>query len=1422
MGISKFPLANNGTKMKTGNFVSQSSSLSSVFMKDSNVKNLKIKSSILEKGIPPTVKKALENLAAANTDVSAYEALTNLSSQRPEIIALLPFQPLYGDFGHTTPSGKLFDALVEYMRSVDLAKQKSVESLNKFIGKRNEKLRIEVTRIRDTLRLFYDVYRSLAEVRRSLTITNEYYDFNPTRLVNKMIRDDGDVDKTALLNYASKLAEEMNVKYTLGMLRYKDNFIDEFSPTSAFANLITETQRVLRTHSYRLSKNIKNSPPQVSGNSKYTISAPDRLFYSHDPNERVSLESWIVTAITSANFLNISVAQTALTEAQQLAVDANRQTAAEFKKTIGDDAGSLEAAELAESTADSLESDFKTTNNYNNLLELSNIIRKEFLDNDKKTLNKLTVQGSMAVVFMMISREIKMSKKWSPEMMGSFSADATIPSGIVRSIFGGLNDTLDLYQPVVTVRNSIMELAQLPVGTKQKVLLFEQSPGQYWGKDVLAGGDYYFDPELLITFANVGKLAGVKTTKNPDGTFAVTSGGPDVALRSRIESMAGKLNTTTTDFIKLATEMGLLVTKDEKIFDGEKPIFASSNPEAYFEKISNVIKASVKDDSKKSGFKNTSLAAKAIFSFIGSGSEKATELMSRIFIMVMNDVYEYETENTTNVSKLLIRGFNGLFEGNVNNSLKKNLIDIAKGIIKALADAEPDLDDDVEYFYNQSSSVIGIAADVRRGIGTDDPINKDEFGDRILRMYANRGVIPCIFDSAGTLLNAIREDKLFKQIVSILKDLNKTLETYAVRTNDLGSNVTKYNGVSSTATMSLMFWAICKMIRKASPYELVWSSRDTFLGLPESSFDIDIVGQQGEGGDDGIIFGYLKDLGLIGSGKDGTSELTVFVKKKNKSESPYEIAEVKAAIAEEMQVETASLLTVMNTLAVLNKNIQSVQEFFSKLETADYVNLINYLGDPNKLTFLLKEQQLTLAMSNIEDIYQSFGDFSNDIDTSPNDSKMFFTTYYDRLAHSEKMVSTLKKFFKSREFTSSKGYNKKIMSIGLSQDLLKNTLPKYDFQKQNDIFKLSIYKIDNLNSDIIYKPKSWLFEASRYPSRVYSDYKYDLSSLQSIPTRNYSITYNARSIDQGESAYWSDISNSFGEEYSFLSREEKEEIIENQAMSILMENYIRIVTGLVINESAFSLMPDEVEALLRETEFQTNAEQLNPGFTLSENKEAAEKVNNILSNKNLWSKPKPKSSGGTSGKSGKPKLSGSTIKALSSGLVTGVLKNIITKVIAIDPDVLLRYVIQPKKFDRIFNIIFDPEFIVDAEKTNSTAVGRNALKRMVDEGKIIKKFEKPTDITASLEPMYVDRDKESQDTTVESFFVVLESHGIEKKTKYDVGMLKKFPASMLPKVVGSISVPQGVGLKNPLVTNFAMPKNIMSLDIGNLRKKFNF
>jgi hypothetical protein len=283
--------------------------------------------------------------------------------------------------------------------------------------------------------------------------------------------------------------------------------------------------------------------------------------------------------------------------------------------------------------------------------------------------------------------------------------------------------------------------------------------------------------------------------------------------------------------------------------------------------------------------------------------------------------------------------------------------------------------------------------------------------------------------------------------------------------------------------------------------------------------------------------------------------------------------------------------------------------------------------------------------------------------------------------------------FQNAEFKEKKGYNKKIMTVGLPQGLIKNHIARSTANSKNnkhdDIIKISVYKIDLINNDIVYKPKSFLFEASRYPVRVPSLILSNTLDFSQIPTRNYSFFPD---VDrQGESFYYD---NNLGEEYSFLSTTEKNEIIQNHSMSFLLENYLKIVSGLVLSENTFNLSSSETKALLDQLEKKSSQVEGSISFS-----------------------PGP-----------------DTVVRLTEKLFPTSIE-------------LVKQLVQPKKFDRIFNIIFDPEFIVDTEKTSP-----QKLDEFINSRKVIGINQNDASLGIK------DVDKTSEDATLEAYFAVIETH----------------------------------------------------------------
>jgi hypothetical protein len=430
-----------------------------------------------------------------------------------------------------------------------------------------------------------------------------------------------------------------------------------------------------------------------------------------------------------------------------------------------------------------------------------------------------------------------------------------------------------------------------------------------------------------------------------------------------------------------------------------------------------------------------------------------------------------------------------------------------------------------------------------------------------------------------------------------------------------------------------------------------------------------------------------------------------------------------STISNEMIKMLNLTFSILSTIQTLNKNITST---LNELETFDQTipnYLLRYLNnDEKKLSTLFKEPQLMLLLSTVEDVYQSYTGFS----TEKADKSQLFIKKEETLPHSTKIVELLRNYFSNAQFRFNQGYNKQIISVGLPQGLLKNLnevlkSKKSKNAKHDDIFSILVYKMDLLNPFIIYKPKKFLFEASRFIDRVYSDIANvdkNVAIYKTIPTRNYSLYADPNLIKEGNPYLGTDLSNAFGDEYDFLSTEEKQQILANHSRSFLLENYLRLISGLNLNELTFNDIPAK-EAKELSLSFGSN----NP-YLIDILGQGISDFNRIATSKNY-------------------------------GL------NKAATIAIPDPDPYISKLLQPKRFDRVFNIIFDPEFVVDYDAMKSNiSTEKNDLStstfNMLLDNKKFKYYSNSKD-------PYVDVDKGPNDIAMNTYFVSIETHATVSK-----------------------------------------------------------
>ena len=472
--------------------------------------------------------------------------------------------------------------------------------------------------------------------------------------------------------------------------------------------------------------------------------------------------------------------------------------------------------------------------------------------------------------------------------------------------------------------------------------------------------------------------------------------------------------------------------------------------------------------------------------------------------------------------------------------------------------------------------------------------------------------------------------------------------------------------------------------------------------------------------------------------------------------------------------ETSSLVSLafscLNTTSKLLTTISTAESKLStfKKDIAEYIS--NYVGkDPKKFALLSNEQQLALIMSTFKDVYDTF-----DL-KSLNENNESFEMHLDSLPYSKKSVNVLRKFFNDSDYTIGKGYNNQIMTVGIPQGLLRDLSNQSIEDAENvkmgsfDIFKILVYKLDLSKNDIVYRPKEFLFETSRFPIRTYSkiadpgetttisDFENNMFNV--FPTRDYTIYSKKEGKEVFKefllSTQKSKIRDAFpSEDYAnYFSDEQLSSILKNHITSFILENYLNIISGMRFNESSFMLTSDDdVQSIYDDIIVDVIGVNI-PKFNVQAFKKAFNQAFNQAGNDSA-------TAGGSVGLAGKVFQAGSVPKknilqflAASGKLTEALTSSSLTQAAQVAKEFLgnplLRKIVQPKKFDRVFNIIFDPDsFIIDRSQG---ATPTSALNNALSNGTIRK-------VVSGNVPYYTDNERSFKDPSMFSYFVVIESY----------------------------------------------------------------
>lgn len=397
------------------------------------------------------------------------------------------------------------------------------------------------------------------------------------------------------------------------------------------------------------------------------------------------------------------------------------------------------------------------------------------------------------------------------------------------------------------------------------------------------------------------------------------------------------------------------------------------------------------------------------------------------------------------------------------------------------------------------------------------------------------------------------------------------------------------------------------------------------------------------------------------------------------------------------------------------------------------------INDPELLKLVLSEQQIMLLASTVTDLYTR---------VSKNHDKNDVTKSLDDSAIGEQLQNALLGLLSSPAYTSSRGFNKKVLTVGiplgftnlLKQRISLSNLKKSSFvDKQNDFVVISVYRVDMLNSDVVYKPKRFTFEMSRFPVRDQQTYL-DLPErptlgqiINSIPTRDL-----GNGLDSMQPAYGNaggettnrGLKSAFDDEsYSFLTDQQKNDIITNHVVSYLFEVYVRLMTGTSLADYDFhlagpprllepefmkTLIEHRINQIVDSTSDVPVSNQPRGGILFSATASERQREESYPSQQSPTSLEQQKSIGTVT----------SNLSSLSHRKIAGALHEmgVISSLAHVvtplsDGASLSTALLEPKQFDRVFNIVIDPdEFEIDYDHSVRTPHGKRVIEQLIMNG----------------------------------------------------------------------------------------------------------
>lgn len=382
-------------------------------------------------------------------------------------------------------------------------------------------------------------------------------------------------------------------------------------------------------------------------------------------------------------------------------------------------------------------------------------------------------------------------------------------------------------------------------------------------------------------------------------------------------------------------------------------------------------------------------------------------------------------------------------------------------------------------------------------------------------------------------------------------------------------------------------------------------------------------------------------------------------------------------------------------------------------------------------------------------------------------TKVDFPAFFDDSSIPDVIETMLFLLLDQRQYRRRQGENLKILSVGIpagfTQNLnYKTESERSDFDevgnKENDIVSIDVYRRDIEFEDIVFKPRSYIFEMSRFVSRSTFEENADrIGGSFNVAIDSHVFMRDFSQFVKGSKQSGANVFKN--RRYDFLTQEEKEGLVENHISSFLLSVYVKLLTGVGLEENNYLVNTDLHRGFIDDdarNKFNELVEAYVSGIagvplTIEALKEGSPTISKMLNTVEEFGVQT-----GLTEQIDPPQIPGVPRSAqieITEDLISFV-KLFNARSLLTGGRAHRQRITSPKIFERIFNLPVDPDdFEIDVEQTYLTPTGKRTFIGLRAQGRLVERTRN------GKTRFFIRPRRKMQDIEFDQFFVAIKTVG---------------------------------------------------------------